>query len=105
MAKVKAYVYKVPGVFDSSYRVYPAVVVLSANDKFQLVNTVDDHDAELSVPEGVFDGGEVKKEKVARKSASTEKTPKNAIVSAQYKVHIDGEDASGNSDPVIIIDP
>ena len=40
MAKVKAYVYKVPGLIDG-YKVYPPVVILNKGDKFQLVNTVD----------------------------------------------------------------
>lgn len=103
MAKVKAYVYKVPGLVDD-YKVYPPVVVLNKGDKFQVVNTVDDHDAELSVPSGVFEGGPVNKERIGKKSPSTEQTAKDTIVGVEYKVKVDGRDASGNSDPVIIVD-
>jgi hypothetical protein len=103
MAKVKAYVYKVPGLVDD-YKVYPAVVVLNKGDKFQLVNTVDDHDAELSVPSGVFEDGPVNKERIGKKSPSTEQTAKDTIVGVEYKVKVDGRDASAHSDPVIIVD-
>ncbi len=104
MAKVKAYVYKVPGLIDE-YKVYPPVVILNKGDKFQLVNTVDDHDAELSVPSGVFEDGPVDKEKIHKRSASKEQTAKDTIIGVQYKVKIDGKDATAHSDPVIIIDP
>jgi len=104
MAKVKAYVYKVPGLIDS-YRVYPPVVILNKGDKFQLVNTVDDHDAELTVPAGVFENGAIDKEKINKRSGSTEQTAKDTIIGVQYKVKVDGKDASAHSDPVIIIDP
>jgi hypothetical protein len=104
MAKVKAYVYKVPGLLDG-YKVYPPVVILNKGDKFQLVNTVADHDAELTVPEGVFEGGPVNKEKIDRKSGSKEQTAKDTIAGVEYKVKVDGKDATAHSDPVIIIDP
>ena len=104
MAKVKAYVYKVPGFIDG-YKVYPPVVVLNKGDKFQLVNTVDDHDAELSVPAGVFEDGAIDKERIQKKSASKEQTAKDTIIGVQYQVKVDGKDATAHSDPVIIIDP
>lgn len=104
MAKVKAYVYKVPGFIDG-YKVYPPVVVLNKGDKFQLVNTVDDHEAELSVPAGVFEDGGIDKEKIQKRSASKEQTAKDTIIGVQYQVKVDGKDATAHSDPVIIIDP
>ena len=104
MAKVKAYVYRVPGLIDG-YKVYPPVVILKGGDKFQLVNTVDDHDAELTVPSGVFEDGAVDKEKIDKKSASREQTARNTIIGVQDKVKVDGKDATAHSDPVIIIDP
>jgi hypothetical protein len=104
MAKVKAYVYKIPGLIDG-YKVYPPVVILNKGDKFQLVNTVDDHDAELTVPAGVFEDGVVNKEKIDKRSGSRELTAKDTIIGVQYKVKVDGKDATGHSDPVIIIDP
>ena len=104
MAKVKAYVYKVPGFIDG-YQIYPPVVILNKGDTFQLVNTVDDHEAELSVPDGVFEDGPVNKEKIGARKGSKEQTAKDTIIGVQYKVKVDGKDASAHSDPVIIIDP
>jgi len=104
MAKVKAYVYKVPGLIDG-YKVNPPVVILNKGDKFQLVNTVDDHDAELTVPAGVFEDGVLDKVKIDKRSGSREQTAKDTIIGVQYKVKVDGKDASAHSDPVIIIDP
>ncbi len=49
MATIRVYVYKDSGFIDS-YKVFPPLVVLSRNDKFELVNTVSDHDAFLTVP-------------------------------------------------------
>lgn len=105
MAKVKAYVYSVPGLFGDDYRVYPPVVVLNQGDKFQLINTVDAFGADLTVPGGVFTGGPVNNEHVPKKSASQEQTASSTITGVQYKVKVNGKDATGNSDPVIIIDP
>jgi hypothetical protein len=105
MATKKAYVYKVDDVF-TPYRVFPPVVVLTRNDKFELVNTVDDHDAVWSVPDGFFEGDSINDRKIGRRSTSGEKTPKsNSRLSTQYAVEVDGKRATGNSDPVIIIDP
>ena len=104
MATIRAYVYKNPGVFDS-YKVYPPIVVLSKNDKFELVNTVDDHDAFLTIPGHPFEGKEIKGEKIGPRSRSGQKTPKDALIAVEYEVKVDGKKASGNSDPVIIIDP
>ena len=56
MATKRAYVYKVPGLVDG-YKVFPPVIVVEKNDKFELVNTVDDHDAFLTIPDGPFEGG------------------------------------------------
>ena len=104
MATIRVYVYKDSGFIDS-YKVYPPVVVLSGNDKFELVNTVDNHDAFLTVPKDPFQGGPINGEKVLPKGRSGLKTPKNALAAVDYEVKVDGKKASGNSDPVIIIDP
>ena len=104
MATIRAYVYKNSGLIDS-YKVYPAVVVLSKNDKFELVNTVSDHDAFLTIPGDPFEGKEIKDEKVGKRSRSSQKTPKDMLIAVEYEVKVDGKKASGNSDPVIIIDP
>lgn len=104
MATIRVYVYRDPGFIDS-YKVYPPIVVLSGNDKFELVNTVDDHDAFLTIPKDPFEGGPINGEKVPKKSRSSQKTPKDALVAVEYEVKVDGKKASGNSDPVIIIDP
>ena len=74
MATKRVYVYKNPGFIDS-YKVFPPVIVIEQNDKFELVNTVDDHDAFLSIPDGTFQGGSIKEEKVPKKSKSGPKTP------------------------------
>jgi hypothetical protein len=104
MATIRVYVYKDSGFIDS-YKVYPPIVVLSGNDKLELVNTVDNHDAFWTVPNDPFQGGPINNEKVLPKSRSSQKTPKNALVAVEYEVKVDGKKASGNSDPVIIIDP
>jgi hypothetical protein len=104
MATIRVYVYKDPGFIDS-YKVYPAIVVLSGNDKLELVNTVDNHDAFWTVPKDPFQGGPITGEKVPPKSRSSQKTPKNALIAVEYEVKVDGKKASGHSDPVIIIDP
>jgi hypothetical protein len=103
MAKVKVYVYKVASLFGADYKAFPPVVVLQQGDKFQLVNTVDDKDAVLSVPAGPFVGGKFT-ETVARKSASHEKDVAAGPVAVEYEVNIDGKKATAHSDPVIIID-
>jgi hypothetical protein len=104
MGTIRAYVYKDPGFIDS-YKVYPAIVVLSKNDKFELVNTVDDHDAFWTVPQDPFEGGPINKEKLSPRSRSKQKTPKDMLIAVEYEVKVNGKNASGNSDPVIIIDP
>jgi hypothetical protein len=104
MATIRAYVYKDPGFIDS-YKVYPPLVVLSRNDKFELVNTVSDHDAFLTIPGDPFEGGAIKEQRIPPKGRSGEKTPKNMLFATEYEVKVDGKKASGNSDPVIIIDP
>jgi hypothetical protein len=104
MATIRAYVYRDAGFIDS-YKVYPAIVVLSRNDKFELVNTVDDHDAFWTVPKDPFSGGPINNEKVSPKSRSSQKTPKEILIAVEYEVKVNGKKASGNSDPVIIIDP
>lgn len=103
MATKRVYVYKNPGIFDS-YKVFPPVIVIEQNDKFELVNTVSDHEAILTIPDGVFEGGAVNGEHVGKKNKSTTKTPKAGPIGVEYKVKVDGKDAHGNSDPVIIID-
>jgi hypothetical protein len=47
----------------------------------------------------------VNKEKIDKRSGSRELTAKDTIIGVQYKVKVDGKDATGHSDPVIIIDP
>ena len=102
MATKRAYVYKVPGFIDS-YKVFPPVIVIEQNDKFELVNTVADHEALLKIPDGVFMGGAVE-EPVGKKDKSSTKTPKPGPLGVEYEVKVDGHKAHGNSDPVIIID-
>jgi hypothetical protein len=104
MATIRAYVYKETSGIDS-YKVYPAIVVLGKNDKFELVNVVDDHDAFLTIPKDPFEGGPIKEEKVSPRGRSSQKTPKNTLIAVEYQVKVSGKKASGNSDPVIIIDP
>ena len=104
MATIRAYVYKDPGFIDS-YKVYPPLVVLTKNDKFQLVNTVSDHAAFLTIPDDPFEGGAITDLKIPAKTRSGEKTPKEMLIAVEYEVKVDGKKASGNSDPVIIIDP
>ena len=103
MAVKRAYVYKVPGLVDA-YKVFPPVIIVEKNDKFELVNTVDDHDAFLTIPDGPFEGGAVKGERVGPKSKSTAKAPREGIFGVEYEVKVNGLKAQGNSDPVIIID-
>ena len=104
MATIRAYVYKDSGIFDG-YKVFPPLLVLSKNDKFELVNMVSDHDAFLTVPGDPFDGGKIQGEKISPRSRSSQKTPKDMLIAVEYEVKVDGKKASGNSDPVIIIDP
>ena len=103
MAVKRAYVYKVPGLVDA-YKVFPPVIVVEKNDKFELVNTVGDHDAFLTIPDGPFEGGAVKGERVGPKTKSTAKTPREGVFGVAYEVKVDGQRAIANSDPVIIID-
>jgi hypothetical protein len=104
MATIRAYVYRAPGLIDS-YKVYPPLVVLSKNDKFQLVNTVSDHAAFLTIPGDPFEGAAIRDLKIESKARSGEKTPRETLNAVEYEVKVDGKKASGNSDPVIIIDP
>ena len=103
MATKRVYVYRDPGFFDS-YRVFPPVIVIEQNDKFEVVNTVDDHDAFVTIPDGTFQGAAIKDEKVTKKNKSGTKTPNAGPIGVEYKIKVDGKDAKGNSDPVIIID-
>ena len=103
MATKRVYVYKDSGLFDS-YKVFPPVIVIEQNDKFELVNTVADHEAILTIPDGPFVGGAVNGEHVGKKDKSTTKTPKPGPAAVEYEVKVDGHKAHGNSDPVIIID-
>ena len=69
MAKVRAYMY----VYETtsrgvSYKVFPPVVILGKGDKLEVVNTVADFDAFLTVRDGVFEGGEIKKKQVGKKN-------------------------------------
>jgi hypothetical protein len=107
MAKpTRAYVYKISGLLGiDEYKVYPPVVILSKGETFQLVNMVDDHDAELSVPSGVFEDGAVKEKIKGKGGHSKEQTAKETTIVATYKVDVDGKHATAHSDPIIIIDP
>ena len=88
------------------YRVFPPVVILDHGDKLEVVNTVADFDAFLTVGDGVFEGGEIKKQKVGKKDKFTTREADAAeFTVAEYKVEVDGKKATANSDPVIIIDP
>jgi hypothetical protein len=103
MATKRVYVYRDPGLFDS-YKVFPPVIVLDQNDKFEVVNTVADHDAFVTIPDGTFQGNAVKDQKVPKKSKSDTKTPQAGPIGVEYEIKVDGHKAHGNSDPVIIID-
>jgi len=103
MAKVRAYVYKVDGVFGEEYKVFPPVVVLANGDKFQLINTTD-KDGEFSIPAGPF-GAKIDKKKIDKKSGSTDLEAQNGPLGIEYEVKVDGKKATANSDPIIIIDP
>ena len=107
MAKVRAYVYVYETTSSgASYKVFPPVVILGRGDKLEVVNTVDDFDALLSVPAGVFEGGEIKKKPVPKKDKFTTREADAAgFTVVAYEVEVDGKKATGNSDPVIIIDP
>ena len=107
MATIRAYVYR-DEVFIDSYKVYPPVVILDKNDKFELVNTVDDHEAVWTVRRDIFDGGLIDKKKIGPGKKSGEKTPKQSIqdaIGVDYQVEVNGHTAHAHSDPVIIIDP
>ena len=65
MATIRVYVYKDPGFIDS-YKVHPPIVVLSGNDKLELVNTVDDHDAFWTVPKDPFQGDDKQRKGLAK---------------------------------------
>ena len=103
MATKRVYVYKDPGLFGS-YKVFPPVIVIEQNDKFEVVNTVDDHDAFVTIPNGTFQGAAINGQKVEKKNKSDTKTPNVGPIGVEYKIKFNGQDAKGNSDPVIIID-
>ena len=102
MATKRVYVYKDPGFFDS-YKVFPPVIVIDQSDKFEIVNTTD-HDAFVTIPDNTFQGAAIKDQKVTKKNKSDQKSPKAGPIGVEYKIKVDGHDAQGNSDPVIIID-
>jgi hypothetical protein len=107
MAKVRAYVYVYETTSSGvSYKVFPPVVILGKGDKLEVVNTVADFDALLTVPAGVFEGGEIKKKPVGKKKTfTTREAEAEEFTVVEYEVEVDGKKATGNSDPVIIIDP
>ena len=85
---------------------FPPVVILGKGDKLEVVNTVADFDAFLTVADGVFEGGEIKKKPVGKKNTFTTREAEAAeFTVVEYQVEVDGKKATGNSDPVIIIDP
>ena len=102
MATKRVYVYKDPGIFDS-YKVFPPVIVIDQNDKFQIVNTTD-KEAKVTIPAGTFKGGAINQKPVPKKNKSDEFEPEAGPNAVEYKIKVDGHDAHGNSDPVIIID-
>jgi hypothetical protein len=110
---IRVYVFKDDGLFDS-YKVYPPVVILRANDKFedafQIVNAADEaaswvapdvleEEDKVGIPdnarEEIKPGTPSKKWKVRIKK----------LVVVEYEIKIDGHKVKGNSDPRIIIDP
>ena len=109
MATIRAFVYKEPvvrGVLGDSYKVFPPVVILSKNDKFQLVNATD-QDVLLTIPPDVF-STPANRKKVDKGKKSAEFSPRENLeiaIGVQYEVEVDGKKATANSDPVIIIDP
>ena len=68
MAKIRAYVYDRRRIVAFPYRVFPPVVILGKGDKLEVVNTVADFDAFLTVADGVFEGGELKKQQVGQET-------------------------------------
>ena len=74
---------------------------------FELVNTVDDKDAESD------DSASARKRKRSKRQGTDttegqieEQAKQDAVVAAvEYQVKVDGHTAKANSDPVIIIDP
>src|SRR6476620_8888904 len=107
MAKVRAYVYVYETTSSGvSYKVFPPVVILGKGYKLEVVNTVEVFDAFLTVGDGVFEGGPLNKQKVVKKHTFTTREAEAAeFTVAEYEVEVDGKKATGNSDPVIIIDP
>ena len=72
----------------------------------EVVNTVEAFDAFLTVGDGVFEGGPLNKQKVVKKNKFTTREAEAAeFTVVEYEVEVDGKKATGNSDPVIIIDP
>jgi hypothetical protein len=104
MATKRAYVYETSNLLDP-YKVFPPVVILKKGDKLEFVNTVTTHDAFLTVPDGVFQGGAVKKQKVGKKSTFSTNDANEGPLGVEYEVEVDGKKATAHSDPVIIIDP
>ena len=102
MATKRVYVYKKHGLIDD-YRVFPPVIVLDHNDKFQLVNTAD-HDAFLTIPDDPFEGGPVKDEKIAESPSRAENSPRPAPSAWSTRSRSTERKRRGNSDPVIIIE-
>ncbi len=105
MAKIRAYIYKTtdPAL---PYKVFPPVVILGKGDKLEVVNTVEVFDAFLTVGDGVFEGGEIKKQKVAKEQIHHEGGRRcGTLPSLSTEVEVDGKKATGNFRSVIIIDP
>ena len=102
MAKHRAYVYKDTEGIDG-YRVYPPVVIIKANDDFELVNVSGDT-ATWKIPAGPFSDSPIT-ESVPDKDAKSKKAKADSSGQAvEYVVIVNGKRAKANSDPVIIID-
>ena len=105
MAKIRAYVYGTTDR-DVTYKVFPPVVILEHGDKLEVVNTVAGFDAFLTVRAGVFEGGELNRKKVGKTDKfTTREAVAQEFTVVESEVEVDGKKATGNSDPVIIIDP
>ena len=102
MAKHRAYVYKDTEGIDG-YRVYPPVVIMKANDDFELVNVSGDT-AIWKMPAGPFSDVPVT-ESVSDKTGKTKTSKDNSEgMAVEYVVLVNGKRAKAHSDPVIIID-
>jgi hypothetical protein len=92
---------------EGEYLVRPAFVVATKGGKFTICNMTDMGDAEVTLPFKRVAGGKAHKQvtdiKNGKLSLDFDLGQQDGYFS--YQVTVDGYAASGESDPVIIIDP